>query len=139
MAAKNNDILYNAAISGITAVVLANEDYAQINATSLASTAGVAQQAQIADAATAVDAAIPNDAALSVAVTGVMSVAAFGGGTFAVAGTMIPYFTNPALLAELCFSAFQDRSVLGSPGAYTTVAAGIAAQYAAAVLQMQTS
>jgi hypothetical protein len=138
MTTRVNDLLFNAAVAGITAGCLSGKDFDQISAASIANAGGAVQQAAVAAAAAAVDAAIPYDALISVSSTGVMYVVPFAGsGTDT---TLIPFFTKPLLLAQLCHAAFQGQAPTSAVQAsYNNIAAGIAAQYTATITQMQTS
>jgi hypothetical protein len=139
VSSKHNDVLFDAAIAGITAGALAGKDWTQINSASLATAGGVAQQAAILAAAQEVDLAIPFDATLSVS---------SGDGTllvtpnFAGEGTaaeILPVISKPLLLKACCESAFQGATMNGVAASYSVIAASIAAQYAAAVTQLAAS
>ena len=132
----NNDILFNAALIGITAGILQGSDFTQISATTLASAEGLAQQATIVAAATAIDLAIPNDSTspnpMTVVATGVLNVVPFvAAGT---AANLIVYFSKPQLLARLCKAAFAGQNPQALSGTTATAAfallvAGIVAEY----------
>ena len=129
--ANNNDLLYAAALSGLNAAV-SEGDMGQVTAGTIAAST---QQATIATVAGAIDKAIPYDASISVVSTGVMLVTPFAGS--GTAAQIMPLLVKPLILSEIVKSAFHGRSL----NAYATVspslvAAGIAAQYAAAVAQL---
>lgn len=133
----NNDILFNAALIGITAGILQGSDFTQISATTLASAEGLAQQATIVAAATAIDLAIPNDSTsanpMTVVATGVLNVVPFASGA-GTAANLIVYFSKPQLLARLCKAAFAGQNPQALSGTTATAAfallvAGIVAEY----------
>jgi hypothetical protein len=134
----NNDILFNAAIAGITAGCLDGKDFTQISAASLASAGGLAQQSAILAAAIEIDSLIAQDATLSVGTgDGTLLVTAFSTGTAAEA---MPILSKPALLAELCMAAFSGQNPQSASAAsYSVLAAGVAAQYKVSALGLLAS
>jgi hypothetical protein len=134
----HNDILLAAAISGVWAGVLDGKDFSGINSASLSASASLT--AAVLAAAQEVDQAIPADTELSVSGSNpVLLVTMFAGA--GTAAQILPVFTKPTLVASLCASAFKGKGDLASAtlSTYTAIAAGIAAQYAAAVAQLPTS
>jgi hypothetical protein len=138
MTTHNNDVLYAAAIAGITAGVNDGKDFSQITSASL--TASAAQTAAIAAIATEIDTAIPNDTSISVVSTGLLSVSPqfAGSGT---AAQILPTLTKPSVLFGLCVAAFRGKGDLTSASAstYLAIATGIALQYNATVAQLPAS
>jgi len=138
--ATHNDILLAAAIAGITGGVNDGKDLSQTSSATLGSSAGLTLTAAIAAAAAAVDAAIPFDAQLSVSSSNsALLVTPFAGS--GSAAQILPIFTKPAVLQAICFAAFRGKSDIESAvvSSYATLAAGIAAQYAATVALLPAS
>jgi hypothetical protein len=137
--ALHNDILFNAAISGITAGLLTGKDFGAISAAVIADPGGAVQQAAILAAATEVDTLVAFDALLSVSSSdGTMLVTPFAGSGNATA--LLPFFSKPLLLASLCHAAFASGTIQSAVGStYSVLVAGIVAQYTAAVGQQKTS
>jgi hypothetical protein len=135
---KHNDVLYNAAIAGISAGCLDGKDFTQVSATSLATPAGVAQQAAIVAAASELDSLVAFDSTLSVSNSdGTLLVTAFNAGA---ASVCMPVLAKPLLMYALCKSAFKGQNPQsGTASSYSTIIAGIAAQYAVSVADLLTA
>jgi hypothetical protein len=138
--AIKTDLLYAAAIAGIWEGVRSGADFSSIDSASLTDAGGATLTAAIAAAAAEIDQTIGFDATLAVSSSSpVMLVTPFAGS--GTAAQLLPFFTRPALLQGICAAAFKGKGDLTSavPSTYSIEAAGIAAQYSAALAQLPTS
>jgi hypothetical protein len=136
MTVYKNDILYNAAIAGVTAGVNDGKDFSQVSTAQQASSAAIAEQAAIVAICTEIDSLIPFDATLSVSSSnGTLLVTPNFGGS-GTAAQIMPVFSKYNALTVICQAAFREKgditAVLNAdvPGTWVAIAAGIAAQYA---------